>query len=136
MLDAAVISFASVQEITKEKRSLMQVFDPQKAAIREVEKLLQHPEDLRQLPSLLEENSRKLQVSRGPRTVTEASLLPTVLTKHIDKKAPGQPVLASPVLPITVEKELSAWSAGQQKLAEYYSGITSRGCQNRDTSLR
>ena len=39
-----------------------QAIDARKAAVDEVEKLLQHPEDLKRLPDMLEEYTLKLQV--------------------------------------------------------------------------
>lgn len=42
-----------------------QAIDARRAAVEEVEKLLQHPEDLKRLPDMLEEYMLKVQV-RGP----------------------------------------------------------------------
>ena len=57
-----------------------QAIDARRAAVEEVEKLLQHPEDLKRLPDMLEEYMLKVQV-QGPgraqasANVTQAALL-------------------------------------------------------------
>ena len=55
-------AICDTQILQQPAQQRVQVFDAQKAAVREVERLLQRPDDLRQLPALLEENTRKHQV--------------------------------------------------------------------------
>ena len=40
----------------------VQIFDPHKAAVHEVQRVLQHPEDLKRLPAFLENKTREQQV--------------------------------------------------------------------------
>ena len=50
------------QHCSATQQAWSQVFDAHKAAVREVQRLLQHPDSLKTLPALLEENTRRLQV--------------------------------------------------------------------------
>jgi len=51
------------QTTTRQMASIPeQAVDARRAAVEEVEKLLQHPEDLKRLPDMLEEYTLKLQV--------------------------------------------------------------------------
>ncbi len=51
----------------------LQAVDARKAAVEEVERLLQHPEDLKRLPNMLEEYTQKHQANKAQLSATVAS---------------------------------------------------------------
>ncbi len=57
----------------KDRPSAVQAVDARKAAVEEVERLLQHPEDLKRLPNMLEEYTQKHQANKTQLSATVAS---------------------------------------------------------------